>query len=157
MPLGRTHEKIQIGVTFITTLSAPLLLIGVAPSMELSEGAVITAAAFVGCLSAIIFTPDLIDIDQDTIPEKRIRTVPVIGWIVATIYDGISKLIPHRGISHVPIIGTAITLAIPWLVIIPFGIYVSWSFVLWLFVAKCWADLWHIVPDIITHELKEMF
>lgn len=147
MPLGQTHERIQIGVALATTSITPLALLATDVSIE--KAATIWFAAFLGSTSSIVLTPDLIDVNGDTLPEKRIRSVPILGWLVATIYDGISLLIPHRGISHVPVIGSIITLFVPWFLILPLAWYgiISWSFVFWLIAFKSFADLFHIIPD----------
>ena len=147
MPLGPTHEKIQIGVALVTTTLTPLALIATDVSIE--KATTIFLAAFLGSTSSIVLTPDLIDVDGDTLPERRIRGVPILGWITATIYDGISLLIPHRGISHVPVIGSIITLFVPWFLILPLAWfdYIPWSFVLWLVAFKSLADMFHIIPD----------
>jgi uncharacterized metal-binding protein len=128
------------------TVSAVVAVIWFGAEWPLS--ATIVAGAFLGSALSIIFTPDLIDVDGDTLPEKHIRTVPVAGWVVATIYDGISKLIPHRGISHVPVVGTAITVF--WLM--PFVLFSPLAF--WVFAWKCVADLFHIIPDPIVTKIK---
>jgi len=148
MPLGKTHEKIQIGVTIGVTLTTPVALAILGVSFE--QSATIYTAAIAGSATSIILTPDLIDVDGDTIPEDRIRAVPILGWIVAGIYDVISWQIPHRGVSHVPVIGTAITLAVLWPLVLAsawFG-YLSWAWVLWFFAFASFADLFHMVEKL---------
>jgi uncharacterized metal-binding protein len=148
MPGGYVHEKVQIGVTAAVTVTTPIGL--AVAGVPLEQAAMLWTAAFLGSASSIILTPDLIDIDANTIPEKRIRTVPILGWVVAGIYDVISWQIPHRGISHVPVAGTAITLAVVWPILIPLawvGV-ISWQFVLWFFAFKCFADLFHMVEKL---------
>lgn len=148
MPLGRTHEKIQIGVTLGVTALTPAALAYLGVPLEASI--TLWTAAAAGSATSIILTPDLIDIDADTIPEKRIRSVPVLGWIVAGIYDVISWQIPHRGISHVPVVGTAITLVILWPLVLALawlGV-LPWVWVMWFFAFASLADLFHMVEKL---------
>jgi uncharacterized metal-binding protein len=146
--MGETHEKIQILVaTPLLTVSS----VGLVVALDIGKpwALPVIAGAITGAALSIIFTPDLIDVDGDTIPEKRIRTVPVLGWFVATIYDGISLLLPHRGISHTPI-GTLISIFwfLPLLILLP-------KFALAVIGWKIIADLFHTIPDPIVTWLKK--
>lgn len=148
MPSGATHERIQIAVTPILTVSATAL--AVSQGADMPQAAYMVGGAFLGGVLAIIFTPDLIDVDGDPLPETRIRKVPALGWLVAGVYDVISKMIPHRGVSHTPVIGTFIT--VPWLVPL---LFVSPQLVGWTLAWKCVADLFHTIPDPIVTKIRK--
>jgi len=146
MPSGMTHERVQIAATPILTVSATALVI--TQGVEWPRAAYIIAGAFLGGALSIIFTPDLIDIDADPLPEKRIRSIWGVGWVVAGVYDFISRRIPHRGVSHNPI-GTLISIF--WL--IPF--IVLWPEpVAWIIAWKIVADLFHTILDPISTRIK---
>jgi len=110
-------------------------------------------AATVGCASGIALSPDA-DIAGLTEGETWvIHKLPVIGWLWAGYWWVYGKLLPHRGISHWPIAGTAtrlLYLAIPLLIL-------AWRFQLsfwplpplaWAWAAGlAWSDVLHWIGD----------
>lgn len=154
--LGPGHERMQVIVTGLFTVGAPVgcSLLGI----PIESAVVVCLAAPVGGALSVIFTPDLIDIDGDTLPEGRIRSIGFLGDALASAYDVISWVIPHRGISHTPVAGTLITLiplSLAWVPLVIFGGHFARQLFLATVVFKCVADLAHIIIDPIWTKLKK--
>ena len=86
-------------------------------------------ALVAGGVLGMLVDPDIRDQHNITThTERRWRKIPVVGWIVAYLWQcywyPMSRFIPHRSfLSHMPGLGTAI--AAVWLI-------VPWSLLLWL-------------------------
>lgn len=138
IPSGKTHN--------IINLSAGALLI--VPGMILNPMQVENYCVAGGiALSTFLLSPDL-DMDG-TEPDK--------GWgILEKIWNPYSKLFRHRGISHMPIIGTLTRLV--YLAVVPFifsvilGNLDRWGFVQsryfwWIVAGIVTGDNLHILSD----------
>lgn len=97
MASGKIHIT---GTLLLTPLTAGL-------AWHLTGGDVpTTALASAGCLSGVIISPDL-DMANRTISETVvIRWLGVLGYLWMVLWKPYACLHKHRGISHVPLIGT---------------------------------------------------
>ena len=98
MASGRTHARVAVG------LQVPLTIGGIMAGDMYDWG--FGVGMIVGGLMGILITPD-IDHHARTIEEDRFYDLgkwPGVAWEWA--WTGYSLAIPHRGISHIPVIGT---------------------------------------------------
>ena len=68
------------------------------------------AAAIAGLVAGYVVTPD-IDMSESTVEERRVRHVPIIGWLVGPVWRALwwpyAWVLPHRSkLSHAPLIST---------------------------------------------------
>jgi uncharacterized metal-binding protein len=155
--LGPGHEKTQIAITGILGVATPVICAYTGADLETSL--LLSICAVVGGGLSVIFTPDLIDVDGDTLPEARIRSLGILGDALAYAYDVISWMIPHRGISHVPVVGTLITLAplsLAWVPLAIFGGPVVRLALLYIAGFKSVADLGHMGMDLLFDILNDI-
>lgn len=101
---GRTHARVATTVLIIGSATAVYAAAKV-PTMR-----PFVVPFSLGLINGLLVTPD-IDMDQGiTHEEARWRRIPIIGFlafmIFATFWYPYSLAVPHRGISHVLIIGT---------------------------------------------------
>lgn len=89
MPSGKTHDAITIYSAPVPTIGAYLITNSIPLSLIVGGSHII---------SGLWLSPDL---DTDSIIHKRWRSLG-LGWIWIPYRD----LVPHRGISHTPLIGT---------------------------------------------------
>lgn len=68
------------------------------------------AAIVAGAIMGFLLTPDL-DLEGLTEEEKRLRKIPIFGFLWQWFWYGYAMLFDHRGLSHKPVIGTATRLA----------------------------------------------
>jgi uncharacterized metal-binding protein len=122
-----------------------------------------TVAVGVGCLIGWLITPDL-DLVGVTYEEKRVyRFNWLVGFLWQLYWLAYSRMMPHRGLSHVPIFGTltrVVYLLAPWLLLAygynwlpPFRPEWWW----WLgagFAAWALQDIVHLILDIIWTTFK---
>ena len=97
MASGKIHIT---GTLLLTPLTAGL-------AWHLTGGDVpTTVLASAGCLSGVLISPDL-DMANRTISETVvIRWLGVLGYLWMVLWKPYACLHKHRGISHVPLIGT---------------------------------------------------
>lgn len=103
MASGRTHAKVAYFV----------LASGVAVSAYayLSDPSTIAFSGPIcaGLVNGLAVSPD-IDLTGSTVEEARWKRIPIIGWplflVFSTFWQPYALMVPHRGISHVFIIGT---------------------------------------------------
>ena len=118
MASGKTHEQAAL-----TTLAVG----GAVAYFTASETAWYAVA---GLLAGTLVTPD-IDMDTRTREERRWKYVPAIGpllkigfWLFWLPY---AKMFAHRGLSHVPIIGTVSRILYALVVLWIFMVVIGWN------------------------------
>ncbi len=117
---GRAHGM-------ATKVAAPVVaVVAVATTGEWLLG----VAAAIGCLAGLIIDPDL---DCNSTLQlmnasrwRMMRASWPIGYLWFFLWWPYSQLFPHRGLSHVPVLGTLTRLV--YLAVIPLGILVALSF-----------------------------
>lgn len=157
MPLGHTHEKMNIAFTLtVSTLAPPALLVAGVP---LGTTILVVTPYVLGAAVSIVITPDLLDVDEDPLPEKRLRTVPIIGDFYAWIFDLVSVRIPHRGFPSHGFwfwIGTLLSFLLlsplSWLLFLPSLLFWPWGFL--VFFGKMSGDAIHVIADELTTRFK---
>lgn len=144
MPNGKTHDA-------ITIYSSPIVGIGtylITNSIPLS---LIVGGSHI--ISGLWLSPDL-DL-AGTYPHKRWKSIG-LDWI----WLPYEKLIPHRGISHTPLIGTISRI---WILIPLF--YFVWLLTDWQSFIKIFivvftglesGAFFHYVPDLLITEKKKL-
>ena len=75
------------------------------------------APVLIGATIGAFITPDA-DVDHKTKPEDVLRQIPVLGIVFQTAWYPYALLHRHRGVSHVPVIGTLGRMAYSLLVIL---------------------------------------
>lgn len=118
------------------------------------------AAYLAGGLYATIFTPDD-DLGRPTYAHNRVaKKFPVLGNIIELFKRMNYGYMPrHRGVSHTPVVGTAIRLVSPFIVFVMLRYFLgeasfeqdlnAWwmEYLMYFFVAACVADAAHFVRD----------
>lgn len=103
MASGRTHAKVAYFV-----LASGIAVSGYAYLSDPSTIAV-SGPICAGLVNGLAVSPD-IDIQHSTVEEKRWKSIPIIGFPLflafSTFWQPYALIVPHRGISHVLIIGT---------------------------------------------------
>ncbi len=139
MPSHHFHDTASLA------LACTLLYAGVRQG-HFAEGALMA----VGAASSVILSPDL-DNSYSMARLRLTRRGGLVAQAWCTVYD---RLFRHRGLSHVPVIGTLTRLA--WLVgplaILAFLCYLSpppveWWPVLWWMGGLMLADILHVAMD----------
>ena len=83
-------------------------------------------AVTAGCACGAILGPDA-DIAGLTEGEKIvIHRLPILGWLWAAYWWVYGKLLPHRGLSHIPILGTGTRLLYLWLFYALLALWQGW-------------------------------
>lgn len=144
MPSGKTHDR-------LAWLTSPISAISIYQATQSPDLAALGWVAHV--FSGLYLSPDL-DL-QHSRPFKRWGILKVFWWPYA-------KAIAHRGISHVPLLGTATRLL--WMAIAFWPVSYLLSRVydaawlcpgVWLFVALEIAAATHYVADSISSFIKK--
>lgn len=99
MASGSTHARVSY------LLQAPITVAGVVTAINYDD-AQLGAGLVVGGLVGIIVTPD---IDHHVVTQEELRfyqlgRIPGVLW--QWLWAGYEIVVPHRGISHVPVVGT---------------------------------------------------
>lgn len=95
MASGKAH--------FAGNVAAGLLATGI--TLRLA-GPELASEVLVGATIGTIITPDL-DLEGTTYTERLLRQVPGLGLLWQVLWYGYAMLTRHRGISHLPLVGTA--------------------------------------------------
>ena len=168
MPSGKVHE--QVGMVALAAGGAALLF---APPLR--DYAIDTRlSVFAGMAFGIILTPD-IDLTTRTHEERRMMGIPIFGKMWIAFWASYSWWFNHRGISHVPILGTLTRLfwmarpvlgfaAIAWLMVRGGMIQVTWLiepqaptfiYLLPFFLGWTLQDAVHETADVLVSEHKQ--
>lgn len=154
MPDGKVHFAISCTIDVVILIPVSVYL---AP-----ETGIGSAGILVGGLIGTLLTPD-IDQETTTFEERRILNIdPVIGTLYKWFWMPYAKKIPHRSISHWPVIGTLTRAGYVYLFYLLFNLLlriarislpyvpgVGWDFTLAFFLGWCTIDLFHILADAI--------
>lgn len=98
MATGRTHATVAWG------LSIPLAMLGA--YCYLSGYYDLAIGVWCGTLAGILITPDA-DLEGTTWEERRIyNLLPLLGLLWQWAWFLYARAVPHRGISHTPVLGT---------------------------------------------------
>lgn len=99
MASGNTHARVAYA------LQAPITLAGIVVAINYDD-AQLGAGLVIGGLVGIIVTPD---IDHHVVTHEELRFYQVgrvAGVLWQWLWAGYEIVVPHRGVSHVPVIGT---------------------------------------------------
>ena len=98
MASGKAHVTATVLLTPLTA----------AVAWQLTDGDLATTLlASAGCFSGIVISPDL-DLGGRTISEVIvIKWMGALGWLWVLLWAPYARVYKHRGISHVPLLGTA--------------------------------------------------
>lgn len=163
---GKTHARVAWTVLGVGSTAAMLA------ARRWPELGPFVVPFCLGMTNGLLVTPD-IDIEHATEEELRWKRIPIVGFLAfmvfSTFWYPYSLAVPHRGISHVLIAGTATRF------IYQFGGLVFWvatilawwysqsplsflqpfaadlrsvfAFFIPFFVGWCLQDFWHLVYD----------
>ena len=145
MASGKVHARVAVGVMCVTAAVSPYI------AQSISVYAAGGAAA--GAVAGWLVTPDA-DIPHRTHDERRmIRRLGFAGRLWVAYWAPYGQLFTHRGISHVPFLGTLTRAlyALWWLPFVvdalPVPVPVPVPFVVAMLAAWCVQDLAHIAAD----------
>lgn len=99
---GKTHARASVGMIIFTIILAGLATSSV--SMAIDRG--LAAGVIIGTILGWLMPPDL-DLPQRTEDEHRIINLnPFLGWLWVGFWASYGQMFRHRGLSHVPVLGT---------------------------------------------------
>jgi uncharacterized metal-binding protein len=163
---GKTHARVATTVLVVGAATAVYTAAKV-PALR-----PLVVPFCLGLINGLIVTPD-IDIEHATEEELRWKRIPVFGFLTfmvfSTFWYPYSLAVPHRGISHVLIMGTATRFLYQFFWIIfwwatamawwhsrspqsflePYSADVNalFAFFIPFFAGWCLQDVWHLVYD----------
>ena len=128
---GYYHGRITLGLTPVCAVLG--LLLGQMFDQERMPWTGLAAA--LGCLLGLLIDPDL---DQEMITRSRWRIikVPVVGILLGSLWVGLwlpyALMMPHRKLSHVPILGTMTRLAYLAIFVVVLGVLSYFGVIPWI-------------------------
>lgn len=148
-PDGYYHGRITLWLSPVAAALCVLIASQLHPEQIIVAGVL----GFLGCLLGLIVDPDL---DQEMVSssEWRLIKIPIIGKIIGTAWVSYwffyALIMPHRKMSHWPIIGTLTRvawMAWPFILLSYFQIWrvplPSLAYLLYAFLGLCISDLGH--------------
>jgi len=115
MPSGRTH--------FVLANLTEVAILGFGVYAALQGDATTGVCMSIGGFVGIWITPDA-DLEGKTYTEKKIARIPVLGalWIIA--WYAYAYVFQHRGISHIPALGTLTRMV--------YLFFIAWKYMIFL-------------------------
>jgi uncharacterized metal-binding protein len=152
---GPQHTRATLA---LAAVAAPVALVA-------TRNVTNSAALVAGILATILVSPDL-DVDGGYIGLAYLRRVsPILSAAWRLLWWPYAKVMPHRGWSHIPIVGTASRVIYLALIVLAAqaalyaaGVGVTPCLMAgaawWAVVGLCVGDLWHIVCDVVGTAAK---
>ncbi|MDW8293267.1 MAG: DUF2227 family putative metal-binding protein [Anaerolineae bacterium] len=143
---GEQHAKLHAAVGIGLSCGAIALISQCAPCADE------TMLALLGYALGAVVTPDW-DLPR-TRAHALMRRVPIVGWALVAYARLYARIFAHRGISHLPIIGTLTRAA--WLLapLVAFGLRPPTHAVMLVVAGLSAADVVHLIGDAIGTRRK---